>query len=131
MTTYNFQFPKIGTLKLLSVWIKGKNNKGTRYLMENINTGEISLLWFEPFDLFSKGGYKVETSEEITTANYKKRNHIKIGSYNYYLSNLSYTDFEIDINIWLNDNSYFPETLNSFSHVPMNEINYKPVIITR
>ena len=67
----------------------------------------------------------------IDKSNYKTAEHIKNQVYNYYkLKDQSNKEIELEKEIknWLNPNSLFPETLNSYCHVTIDKINYKPVI---
>jgi hypothetical protein len=130
MSIYNFQFPKLGKLELLSVWQKGKNSKGLRFLCKNIKDGNCFMLWIDNTDIPFNGCFQVEYSADVLKGNYKKESHIKLGVYNYYLVEVEDLEqvFELEINKWLDSTSLFPENLNSYSHLTKDRINYEPVI---
>ena len=129
MKEYNFQFPKLGKLKLDSIWQKGKKDLSNRYLFID-EEGKEMILWFSANDFPIKGAVQVEWMD-IEKSNYKTTEHIKNTVYNYYkLKDQSNKEVELEKEIknWLNPNSLFPETLSSYCHVTIDRINYKPVI---
>ena len=129
MKEYNFQFPKLGKLKLDSIWQKGKEDLSNRYLFID-EKGKEMILWFSSNDFPMKGAVQVEWVD-LGKSNYKTKEHIKNKVYNYYkLKDQSNKEVELEKEIenWLNSNSLFPETLSSYYHVTIEQINYKPVI---
>ena len=129
MKEYLFNFPKYGKLKLKSIWQKGKNNKGNRYLMVEESGKEI-VLWIEKTDFPFDGCMQVQT-EDVYADMYTSPDQIRNKVYNYYIkSDQSNKEFELEkeLNEWLNSNSLFPENLNSYCHVEIDKINYKPVV---
>ena len=88
------------------------------------------ILCFSSNDFPIKGAVQVEWVN-IDKSNYKTTEHIKNKVYNYYkLKDQSNKEVELEKEIknWLNTKSLFPETLNSYGHVTIDRINYKPVI---
>lgn len=129
MKVYNFQFPVLGKLKLHSIWQKGKKDLSNRYLFID-EEGKEMMLWFSTEDFPMKGRVRVEYTD-INDSNYKTPEHIKNVVYNYYkLKDQSNKEVELEKEIenWLSSNSLFPENLNSYLHVTIDRINYKPVI---
>ena len=59
MKEYNFQFPKLGKLKLHSIWHKGKKDLGNRYLFVD-EEGKEMILWFSAKDFPMEGSVQVE-----------------------------------------------------------------------
>jgi hypothetical protein len=136
---YNFQFPKYGKLKHLSIWSKGKKTKEQRFLMEVVednefySKGDRFFLWIEDIGVPIAGSTQIEISDNITDENYKTNDQIKIRVYNYYKLDIDNKDVILEKNIteWLNNPSnIFPSTLSSYAHVPKSKINYEPVILT-
>jgi len=134
MTVYNFRFPILGKLRLLSIWQRGKSSKGDRFLFENEEGTEKFFLWFEDNNLGFKGTIKINYSRNIEKKDFVIPVHVKLGVYNYYKKPKQtpitvISEFDLQIEKWIKSNPILPEDLNgsSYYHVEASKVSYIPI----
>ena len=131
MLKYKFHFPKYGEVEVLSLWIKGKTVKpnNVRFLVNipssaNSNLPTLQMLWIDEHFVTGvewQGSY-------VDQSDYKTPQHIKLGSYNYYFESDDEDTvrdaFDEIVDEYKAGVTKLPKNLNSYIHVPANQVNY-------